>query len=224
MVQRIAKSAAFTIACATILLADAGTIAPCVAAPAEPVRIVALGDSLTAGYGLAAEAALPAQLERALRAKGYAVEIANAGVSGDTAAGGGARLDWSVPEGTDAAIVALGANDALRGVDPKVTRAALDDIVGRLKRRGVAVLIAGMRAPRNLGEEYARAFDAIYPELAAKHGVALYPFLLEGIATERALNQPDGLHPTAAGIAAIVTRILPKVEELVAGLKAKRGT
>jgi acyl-CoA thioesterase-1 len=224
MVQRIAKSAAFTIACATILLAIGGAMTPGLAAPAAPVKVVALGDSLTAGYGLPAEAALPAQLERALKAKGIAVEIANAGVSGDTASGGAGRLDWSVPEGTDAVIVALGANDALRGVDPKVTRAALDDIVGRLKRRGIAVLIAGMRAPRNLGEDYARAFDAIYPEIAAKHGVALYPFLLDGIVTDRALNQPDGLHPTAAGIAAIVTRLLPQVEALIGQVRRRGGS
>jgi acyl-CoA thioesterase-1 len=145
-------------------------------------------------------------------------------VSGDTASGGRARLDWSVPEGTDAVIVALGANDALRGIDPKETRAALDDIVARLKRRGIAVLLAGMRAPRNMGEDYARRFDAIYPELAARHGVLLYPFLIEGVATDSKLNQSDGLHPTAAGIAEIVNRMMPKVEELIGNVRARRGS
>jgi acyl-CoA thioesterase I len=221
-VQTIAERALFTIACAALVLALAVGVAPDVgAAPAPPIRIVALGDSLTAGYGLAVDTAFPAQLERALKAKGLAIEIANAGVSADTASAGRARLEWSVPEGTDAVIVELGANDALRGIDPKVTRAALDDIVGRLKSRDIAVLLAGMRAPRNMGEDYARAFDAIFPELAAKHGVLLYPFFLDGVVTDRALNQGDGLHPTAAGIAAIVAGILPKVEELIGQVRAR---
>src|SRR5204862_4532638 len=142
----------------------------------RPVRIVVLGDSLSAGLGLPAQDTLPAKLERALRAKGVAVEIQNAGVSGDTAAGGLARLDWSVPDGTDAVILELGANDALRGADPKQTRAALNAIIRRLKERRIAVLLAGMLAPRNLGEDYARGFDPIYPELAAAHGLVLYPF------------------------------------------------
>jgi acyl-CoA thioesterase-1 len=217
----------FTIVCGAAALAAAtalGCTGGGAAAGAAPVKIVALGDSLTAGYGIAADAALPAQLERALRQKGLAVDIVNAGVSGDTASGGRARLDWSVPEGTDAVIVALGANDALRGIDPKETRAALDDIVVRLKRRGIAVLLAGMRAPRNMGEDYARRFDAIYPELAARHGVLLYPFLIEGVATDSKLNQSDGLHPTAAGIAEIVNRMMPKVEELIGDVHARRGS
>lgn len=191
---------------------------------AEPVRIVALGDSLTAGYGLPAAAAFPARLARALAAKGHAVTVENAGVSGDTASGGLARLDWSVPEGTDAVIVELGANDALRGIDPRATRGALDEIVRRLKARGIAVLLAGMRAPPNMGEDYARAFDAIYPELAAAHRIPLYPFFLDGVAADRTLNQGDGIHPTAAGVEAIVAGILPKVEELIAQAQAKRGT
>jgi acyl-CoA thioesterase-1 len=185
------------------------------AAAERPVKIVALGDSLMAGYQLPESAAFPAQLERALRARGVAAEVVNAGVSGDTSSGGLARLDWSVPQGTDAVILELGANDMLRGVDPKVTRAALDAIIGKLKARGIAVLLCGMRAPPNLGPDYARAFDAIYPELAAQHGVLFYPFFLEGVAAELGLNQRDGMHPTADGIAAIVTRIGPKVEELI---------
>jgi acyl-CoA thioesterase-1 len=181
----------------------------------KPVQIVALGDSLTAGFGLAAQDAFPAKLEAALRAKGHAVKVVNAGVSGDTASGGLGRLDWSVAPETDAVIVELGANDALRGIDPKVTREALDTILRRLKERNIPVLVAGMRAPRNLGEDYERRFNAIYPELAGKHGTLLYPFFLEGVATEARLNQRDGLHPTAEGVDAIVRAILPKVEELV---------
>jgi acyl-CoA thioesterase I len=188
-----------------------------------PVRIVALGDSLTAGLGLPANAAFPARLEQALRAKGIAVEISNAGVSGDTATGGLARLDWSVPEGTEAVIVELGANDTLRGIDPKVTRQALEEIVRRLRGRGIAVLLAGMRAAPNLGPDYARDFEAIYSDLAARNDLLLYPFFLDGVATDAKLNQRDGLHPTAAGVDAIVARILPKAEELVARARGKRG-
>ena len=190
----------------------------------RPVRIVVLGDSLSAGFGLAAQDALPAKLQRALNAKGHAVEIANAGVSGDTAAGGLARLDWSVPEGTDAVILELGANDALRGSDPKATRAALDTIIRRLKERRIAVLLAGMLAPRNLGPDYAKAFDPIYPELAAAHDLVFYPFIVEGVAGDPALNQADGIHPTAAGVDVMVSGMLPKAEELVARVKAARGS
>lgn len=188
----------------------------------RPVRIVVLGDSLSAGFGLAAQEALPAKLERALKAKGIAVDIANAGVSGDTAAGGLARLDWSVPDGTDAVILELGANDALRGSDPKATRAALEQIIRRLKERRIAVLLAGMLAPRNLGPDYARAFDPIYPDLAAAHDLVFYPFIADGILGDRALNQVDGIHPTAAGVDVMVSRMLPKAEELVARVKAGR--
>ena len=188
----------------------------------RPIRIVVLGDSLAAGFGLAAPDALPAKLERALKQKGMAVAIENAGVSGDTPAGGLARLDWSVGEGTDAVILELGANDALRGSDPKATRTALEAIIKRLKERHIAVLLAGMLAPRNFGPDYARAFDAIYPELAAAHDLILYPFILEGVAGDRALNQPDGLHPTAAGVDVMVDGMLPKVEELIGRVKARK--
>lgn len=189
----------------------------------RPVRIVVLGDSLSAGLGLAASDALPAKLERALKAKGLAVAIENAGVSGDTASGGLSRLDWSVGEGVDAVIVELGANDALRALDPKVTRSALEAIIKRLKERRIAVLLAGMLAPRNLGPDYAKTFDAIYPELAAAHDVVLYPFILEGVAGISALNQGDGIHPTAAGVDVMVRGMLPKVEELIARLRAGKG-
>jgi acyl-CoA thioesterase-1 len=186
-----------------------------------PVKIVALGDSLTAGFGLPAAATFPVKLEKALRAKGYAVEIINAGVSGDTSSGGLARLDWSVPEGTEAVILELGANDALRGIDPQVTRKALASILERLKQRGIEVLLCGMRAPPNLGADYARAFDAVFADLA--RDAVFFPFFLEGVAADRTLNQADGVHPTAAGVDAIVKRILPKAEELVQRVKAKRG-
>jgi len=186
------------------------------------VNIVAFGDSLTAGYGLAVNEAFPAQLQRALSAKGLAVNVVNAGVSGDTTAGGLARLDWSVPDGTDAVILELGANDALRGFDPAVTRKALDTMLRRLQERKISVLLCGMVAPPNMGAEYGRAFNAIYPDLAAQTGAILYPFFLTGVAADPKLNQRDGLHPTAAGVAVIVDRILPQVEELIARAKGSR--
>jgi acyl-CoA thioesterase I len=218
LVQIIAPLVAVTIGCA----AFASRMPPVLAAEA-PVRIVALGDSLTAGLGLPREAAFPARLEAALKARGLAVEVANAGVSGDTASGGLARIDWSVPEGTHAVIVELGANDALRGIDPAVTRSALEAILRRLGERHIAVLLTGMRAPPNMGADYVRAFDAIFTALAAAHDVVFDPFFLDGVAADRALNQPDGLHPTPGGVEAIVRRILPKAEELVARVKAKRA-
>jgi acyl-CoA thioesterase I len=185
-----------------------------------PVRIVALGDSLTAGFGLPPDGAFPAKLEKALIGRGLVVEVANAGVSGDTAAGGLARLDWAVPIGTQAVIVELGANDMLRGIDPKVTRAALTEIMRRLAERRLAVLLVGMRAAPNLGADYGREFEAIYRDLATDYGALLYPFFLEGVAADSRLNQRDGIHPTAAAVDAIVARILPKVEELVARARA----
>ena len=200
-------------------------LAPAVVATAadRPVKIVAFGDSLTAGNGLAAKDAFPAKLERALQAKGLAVAIANAGVSGDTAAGGLARLDWSVPAGTEAAIVELGANDMLRGVDPALTRKALEEIVRRLTARKIVVLLAGMKAAPNFGPDYGGAFESIYSDLAARYRLLLYPFFLAGVVREAKLNQRDGIHPTATGIDVIVAGILPKAEELVAQAKAQRA-
>ena len=209
-------------ALAAMMLAAAPAVSPAAAADL-PVRIVALGDSLTAGLGLAADATFPARLARALAAKGLAVEIANAGVSGDTASGGLVRLDWSVPEGTDAVIVELGGNDMLLGRDPKVTRKALEEIVRRLKARGIEVLLAGMRAAPNLGPDYGRAFEAIYPDLAAAYDLLLYPFFLDGVAADARFNQRDGLHPTAAGVDRIVAGILPKAEQLVARVRDRLG-
>jgi acyl-CoA thioesterase I len=186
----------------------------------RPLSIVALGDSLTAGYGLPANDAFPVQLQRALVAKGLAVHVVNAGVSGDTTLGGLSRLDWSVPDGTDAVILELGANDALRGFDPVVARKALDSMLRRLAERKIPVLLCGMVAPPNLGAEYGRAFNSIYPDLATQYGAILYPFFLTGVAGDAKLNQRDGLHPTAAGVALIVERILPQVEQLIARVKA----
>jgi acyl-CoA thioesterase-1 len=184
-----------------------------------PVKIVALGDSLTAGLGLPEKDGFVARVQAALTAKGVAAEIVNAGVSGDTASGGLARFDWSVPEGTDAVIVELGANDMLRGIKPQVTRTAIETILQRLTDRHIAVLLCGMRAAPNLGPDYGRSFESIYPELAAKYGALLYPFFLDGVAADLGLVQHDGLHPTAAGVDVIVARILPKVEELVARIR-----
>jgi acyl-CoA thioesterase-1 len=200
-----------------------GLVSPAVSAEG-PVRIVALGDSLTAGFGLPADAAFPVRLAKALAAKGLAVEIGNAGVSGDTTTGGLARLDWSVPDGTEAVILELGANDMLRGLDPQVTRNALQDILRRLSERHVEVLLCGMLAAPNLGADYGRAFNAIFPDLAAAAHLLFYPFFLAGVINERQLVQRDGLHPTAAGVDAIVAGILPQAEELVARVRGRRGS
>jgi acyl-CoA thioesterase I len=187
-------------------------------AQAPPLRIVALGDSLTAGFNLPASAAFPAQLQRALAERGRRVEIENAGVSGDTSQGGLDRLDWSVAEGVAGVILELGANDALRGIDPGQTLAALDTIITRLKERRIAVLLAGMRAPPNMGPDYAGRFDAIFAGLAQKHGLVLYPFFLDGVAGRPELNQRDGIHPTAEGVGVIVQRMLPSVERFLDAL------
>lgn len=184
-----------------------------------PVRIVVLGDSLVAGFELKASDAFPAQLERALKARGHAVEVINAGVSGDTTAAGLERLHWAVPDKTDAVIVELGANDALRGLDPAKAKANLDSIITAVKGGGAEVLLAGMLAPRNMGADYTRAFDAIYPALAKKHNVLLYRFFLDGVVLDAQLNLADGMHPNPEGTAEITRRILPTVEELIARVR-----
>jgi len=189
-------------------------------ASSQMIRIVALGDSLTAGLGLNGSDALPAVLQRLLTDKGFAVEIQNAGVSGDTTSGGLARLDWAVPDGTDAVIVALGANDMLTGLDVARARTNVESIIERLKARHISVLLAGMHANRTLGDAYVTAFDRIFPELAEKHGLVLYPFLLDGVALDPKLNQPDGIHPTAEGVRRIADRMLPSVEKLIEEVKS----
>jgi acyl-CoA thioesterase I len=190
---------------------------------AKPFKVVVLGDSLTAGLGLPAPAAFPARLQKALKAKGIETEMVNAGVSGDTTSGGRDRLEWSVPQSTDAVILELGANDALRGIEPKVTRAALTEILTRLRARGIAVLLCGMVAPPNYGADFAARFNAIYPDLAKAFQVPLYPFFLEGVASDAKLNQADGLHPTAEGVDAIVKNILPTVEAFLGTVARQRS-
>jgi acyl-CoA thioesterase I len=189
------------------------------AAPA--LRLVALGDSLTAGYLLPADAAFPVVLEKALRKDGFNVTVVNAGVSGDTAAEGLARLDWAIGEGADAVILELGANDMLQGIDPSVTRGALDTILARLQAQHIKVLIAGMLASPSLGKDYGRAFDSIYPELAAKYHAPLYPFFLAGVATNKTLELADGMHPNRDGVERIVAGILPRVEALLRSLPGR---
>jgi acyl-CoA thioesterase-1 len=183
---------------------------------AKPIRIVAFGDSLSSGYGLEPSQAFPAQLQKELKARGHNVVVANAGVAGDTTAGGLGRLAWAVPDGTDAVILELGANDALRGIEPKVTRANLEKVIAELKERRIPILLAGMLSPTNWGGTYAQDFDAIFPDLARAHGLVFYPFFLDGVVLNAKLNQDDGMHPTGKGVAEIVKRMIPSVEELIA--------
>jgi acyl-CoA thioesterase-1 len=202
-IGRLRLGALFTV---LISLVHTGT------ALGRTLRLVAFGDSLSAGFMLPASASFPGQLEAALRAKGRDVTVVNAGVSGDTASDGLARVDWSVPKGADLVIVEFGANDMLRGLPPAITRRALDEIITILKGRGASVLLAGMRSVTNLGETYRAEFEGIYPALAQAHQIPLYPFFLEGIAEQPAFNLGDGIHPNQAGVAKIVAGILPSVE------------
>ena len=209
-----ARNVTAAVALAALLTAGPPAAGPALGEP-PPSTIVVLGDSLASGHGLRIGDAFPAQLEAALKAAGLAVEVRSASVSGDTTAGGRARLDWVLADNPDAVIVELGANDGLRGLDPRVTAANLDAIVARFKAAGVKVLLAGMLAPPNLGREYGAAFNDVYPRLAAKHGVPLYPFFLAGVAARPELNQSDGMHPNARGVAVIVERIAPHVKRLL---------
>lgn len=188
---------------------------------AQTLRILAFGDSLTAGLGLDPGEAFPARLEAALEARGHDIVIVNAGVSGDTSSAGAERLDWALDGKIDAVILELGANDALRGIDPQQTELALDGILTELKKRKLPVLFVGMLAPRNLGPDFGKKFDALFPRLAQKHGVLFYPFFLDGVAAEPALNQPDGLHPNSKGVDMIVSRILPITEDLLTQASSK---
>ena len=194
------------------------------ATAAATTRIVALGDSLTAGFGLSSlDEAFPARLQIWLKSHGVDAVVTNAGVSGDTSAGGLARLDWSLSEPADVVLVELGANDALRGTDPKETYKNLDEILSRLRERHVKVLLLGMQAPANWGADYRESFDAIFPKLAEQHHVLLYPFFLDGVALDPALNQQDGLHPNERGVAAIVDRVGPYVLRLLGAAGASSG-
>jgi acyl-CoA thioesterase I len=190
-------------------------------AAARTIKLVALGDSLTAGYLLPADAAFPVVMEKALRDAGYDVRISNAGVSGDTAEDGLARLDWALQDGTDGVILELGANNMLRGLDPARTRATLDTILARLTARHIKVLMAGMLASPSLGVDYRHAFDVIYPSLAAKYKIPLYPFFLQGIAGNKSLQLPDGLHPNRDGVRKIVAQMLPLTENFVRAIAAQ---
>jgi acyl-CoA thioesterase-1 len=184
---------------------------------AKPTEILVFGDSIAAGFGLPQQEAFPARLEAKLRADGLSVHVINAGVSGDTTADGLARLDWSLAEKPDLVILELGANDALRGLDPAAVRANLDKLIGKIEASGAKLLLTGMQAPANWGEQYQQAFNGIYPELAEAHGIPLYPFVLDGVALDPKLNQPDGLHPNERGVAIIVEHIAPYVARLMGG-------
>ncbi|CCV04382.1 multifunctional acyl-CoA thioesterase I and protease I and lysophospholipase L1 [Mesorhizobium metallidurans STM 2683] len=196
-----------------LFLALCGAIS---SARAAPLEIVGFGDSLMAGFGLGPGEGFTDKLQAALRARGHDVTVANAGVSGDTSSGGLSRLDWSVPDGTKLVILELGANDMLRGVSTAITQKNLDDMLAKLRERKIAVLLAGMRAAPNLGADYQNSFDAIFPKLAEKYGVPLYPFFLDGVAGEPAFQLDDGLHPNARGVDRMVERILPTVEKAIA--------
>lgn len=193
------------------VLAALAPLAPRVHAQSVPVKLAILGDSLTAGYGVKPDEAVPARLEAALKKQGRNVTVINHGVSGDTTAGGLERIDWMLGDKPDIVLVELGANDALRGLDPAATEKNLDTIVARLKAAGVTVWLAGMLAPRNYGAEYAKQFDGLYGRVAERHGVPLYPFFLDGVAQDPALNQADGIHPNPKGVDVVVERLLPFV-------------
>ena len=193
------------------------------AQPGKPIRIVAFGDSLFAGYGLRPSQSFPAQLQKELKARGHNVVIDNAGVSGDTSAAGLARIAWAIGNDADAVIVEFGANDALRGIDPKVTLANMQKIIAKLNAKRLPILLTGMRSPTNWGDNYAEDFDAIFPDLAKEHTLLFYPFFLDGVIFDSKLNQQDGIHPNAKGVAAIVKSILPQVEELIRKAEAQRA-
>ena len=202
----------------TAMTVFAATAAP---VEAKTLNIVGFGDSLMASYQLQTDQGFPAQLEQALKARGHHVKITDAGISGDTTAGGLARLDWSVPDGTDGVILELGANDALRGLPPGEPASNLEAIVARWKQRGIPVLLGGMMAPPNMGGDYAAAFNTIYPALAERHDLMLYPFFLDGVTGNPGLELDDGMHPNSDGIQVMVENFLPAAEEFVTSLQAK---
>lgn len=220
--SQVVFSAALVNVLAGLVLLAAATMSTAIAQTAKPIRIVAFGDSLTSGYGLKQSQAFPIQLQKELRARGHNVVVNNAGVAGDTSAAGLARFDWAIGDDVDAVIVELGANDALRGIDPKVTRENMQKILAKLKDRGLPVLMAGMRSPANWGATYSDDFDAIFPDLAKEHALIFYPFFLEGVVLDAKLNQDDGMHPNGKGVAEIVRQIIPSVEELITKAEARR--
>jgi len=208
-------------ACRIFILFSCFSFAAGSFAQADTVQIVGFGDSLMAGYELAPSDAFPSKLEAALKAEGYDVAISNAGVSGDTSTSGLARINWSVPEGTDAVLLQLGANDALRGLSPENTRQNLDAMIAGLQKRGIAVLLVGMLAPPNMGDDYAERFNTIYPELAEARAVPLYPFFLDGVAAQSGLDIGDGMHPNPKGVDIMVARFLPYAEDLIASINGQ---
>jgi acyl-CoA thioesterase-1 len=213
-----------TLAGLALLTAATFSIIPAADAKTDkPIRIAAFGDSLSSGYGLRQSQAFPVQLQKELKARGHNVVVSNAGVAGDTTAAGLARLDWSIGDDVDAVILEFGANDALRGIDPKVTRENMQKILAKLKARNIPVLLAGMRSPTNWGDTYAEDFDVIFPDLAKEHTLLFYPFFLEGVILNAKLNQDDGMHPNSKGVTEIVRQILPSVEELIAKAEAARA-
>ena len=191
------------------------------ALPTEQLSQIRIADSLMAGYLLPSNAAFPQQLEKALNDKGVEVSIENAGVSGDTTTGGLSRIDWSVPDGTDLVILELGANDALRGIEPDITEKNLDEMLARLKQRGISVILAGMMAPPNMGKDYAARFNPIYPKLAQKYGVPLYPFFLDCVATKKDLLLEDGMHPNEKGVETMVSNFMPTIEKSLTNMQNK---
>ena len=205
------KAVAAAILFATAMIGDP------VSGFARTPEVLAFGDSLTAGLGLPPDQSFPARLEARLRKEGIAVRIVNAGVSGNTTTDGLARLDWSLADKPDVVMLSLGANDALLGIDPKLVRTNLDAMIAKIQASGAKLLLLGMLAPPNWGQDYQQAFDRIYPELAKAHGVPLYPFFLEGVAMDPKLNQPDGIHPNERGVAIIVDHIAPLLETLIEG-------
>ena len=206
---------------AVLCLTLGAAAAPVEASTAKAIKLVGFGDSLMASYNLQGDEGFPARLEAALRERGHDVEIIDAGVSGDTTSGGLARLDWSIPEGIDGVILELGANDALRGLPPEKTRENLEAMIARLQQRGITVLLAGMLAPPNMGGEYETSFNAIYPDLAAKYELMLYPFFLDGVTGNPDMQLSDGMHPNASGINKMVENIIPMAEQFLADIKAE---
>lgn len=223
MTPQVVFSRALVNVLAGLLLLAGGLSVAASADAGKPIRIVAFGDSLTSGYGLRQSQAFPVQLQKELRARGLNVSVNNAGVAGDTTAAGLARFDWAIGDDVDAVILELGANDALRGIEPKVTRENLQKILTKLQARGIPVLLTGMRSPANWGETYSDDFDAIFPTLAKEHALLFYPFFLEGVVLNAKLNQDDGMHPNPKGVAEIVRQMIPSVEELIGKVEAHRA-